>query len=124
MHLVSAWATGQGVVLGQVATADHSNEITAIPRLLHVLDLKGATVTIDAMGCQKEIARHVHAQGADYVLAVKENQPGLARAVRFQLGRGHSRAPRAKLRTCERGHGRREQRSWYFLGDDTAFEVI
>jgi len=112
LHLVSAWATRQGVVLGQVATADHSNEITAIPRLLQRLDLRGATVTIDAMGCQKEIAQQVRAQGADYVLAVKGNQPGLEQALRFHLGRGHSRVPRAKLKTCEQSHGRQEQRTY------------
>ena len=77
LHLVSAWATQQGVVLGQVRTPDHSNEITAIPVLLQMLDVRGATVTIDAMGCQKEIARQVRQQGADYVLAVKDNQEKL-----------------------------------------------
>jgi len=112
LHLVSAWATKHGVVLGQVATADHSNEITAIPRLLQLLDLRGATVTIDAMGCQKEIARQVRAQGADYVLAVKDNQPSLAQAIQFQLGRGHSQVPREKLKTCEKSHGRQEQRTY------------
>jgi hypothetical protein len=63
LHLVSAWATQRGVVLGQVATAAHSNEITAIPALLQILDVRGATVTIDAAGCQKAIARQVCAQG-------------------------------------------------------------
>ena len=62
LHLVSAWATERGVVLGQVATATHSNEITAIPALLQVLDVRGATVTIDAAGCQKAIVRQVRAQ--------------------------------------------------------------
>jgi len=112
LHLVSAWATQRGVVLGQVATADHSNEITAIPALLQLLDVRGATVTIDAMGCQKAIARQVRAQGADYVLTVKENQKNLKKAVRFQLGRGHSRVPRAKLRTRDKNHGRQEQRTY------------
>jgi hypothetical protein len=65
LHLVSAWATQHGVVLGQVATADHSNEITAIPKLLPLLDVRGTTVTIDAMGCHKEIARQVRDPGAD-----------------------------------------------------------
>jgi predicted transposase YbfD/YdcC len=110
LHLVSAWATQHGVVLGQVATADHSNEITAIPKLLQLLDLRGATVTIDAMGCQKEIARQVRDQGADYVLAVKGNQKNLAEAIQFQLGRGHSKVARSKLKTREKNHGRKEQR--------------
>jgi predicted transposase YbfD/YdcC len=110
LHLVSAWATQYGVVLGQVATADHSNEITAIPKLLQLLDVRGATVTIDAMGCQKAIARQVCDQGADYVLAVKDNQMNLAEAVQFQLGRGHSKVARSKLRTRDKNHGRKEQR--------------
>src|SRR6516165_9612776 len=88
LHLVSAWARQQGVVLGQVATADHSNEIAAIPVLLQLLDVRGATVTIDAMGCQKTIARQVRDQGADYVLAVKGNQKSLEEVVQFQMGRG------------------------------------
>jgi predicted transposase YbfD/YdcC len=110
LHLVSAWATQYGVSLGQVATADHSNEITAIPVLLQVLDLRGATVTIDAMGCQKAIARQVREQEADYVLAVKDNQKNLAKAVEFQLRR--SNVPRSKLKTREKNHGRTEQRTY------------
>jgi predicted transposase YbfD/YdcC len=110
LHLVSAWATQHGVVLGQVATADHSNEITAIPLLLQLLDVRGATVTMDAAGCQKGIARQVRAQGADYVLAVKGNQKNLEEAVQFQLGRGHSQVARSKLTTREKSHGRKEQR--------------
>jgi len=112
LHLVSAWATQHGVVLGQVATADHSNEITAIPVLLRLLDVRGATVTIDAAGCQKAIARQVRDQGADYVLAVKGNQKNLEEAVQFQLGRGHSQVARSKLTTREKSHGRKEQRTY------------
>src|SRR5262249_16997675 len=77
-HVVSAWATKAGLTLGQVAVEEKSNEITAIPRLLEILDLKGALVTIDAMGCQKEIARQIVAGGGDYVLTVKDNQERLA----------------------------------------------
>jgi predicted transposase YbfD/YdcC len=120
LHLVSAWATQRGVVLGQVATAKHSNEITAIPALLQLLDVRGATVTIDAMGCQKTIVRQVRAQGADYVLAVKANQKNLQKAVQFTLGRGHSNLPRAKLRTREKNHGRREQRTYTAMAAPTA----
>lgn len=112
LHLVSAWATQHGVVLGQVATADHSNEITAIPVLLQLLEVRGATVTIDAMGCQREIAQQVRAQGADYVLAVKGNQKGLEEAIAFHMGRGHSKRPRAKLKTREKKHGRTDQRTY------------
>src|SRR3954465_11035172 len=77
LHLVSAWAGANHVTLGQVAVDDKSNEITAIPRLLELLDLSGALVTIDAMGCQKEIAAKIIAGGGDFILAVKDNQPHL-----------------------------------------------
>jgi len=113
LHLVSAWATQHGVVLGQVATEDHSNEITAIPKLLQLLDVRGATVTIDAMGCQKEIARQVRDQGADYVLAVKGNQKNLAEAIDLQMRRTHAKDnPRSKLTTREKNHGRTEERTY------------
>ena len=81
LHLVSAWAAENRLILGQQAVADGSHEIAAIPELLRVLDLKGALVTIDAAGCQKEIARQVRDQGGDYLLAVKGNQPTLHDAV-------------------------------------------
>ena len=77
LHLVSAWAGANHVSLGQVAVDDKSNEITAIPRLLELLDLNGALVTIDAMGCQKEIAAKIVGGGGDYILPVKDNQPHL-----------------------------------------------
>src|SRR3954447_1817309 len=74
LHLVSAWATAQRLSLGQVAVDAKSNEITAIPALLDLLDLNGALVTIDAMGCQKAIAQKVIDRGGDYILTVKDNQ--------------------------------------------------
>src|SRR6266850_7433161 len=77
LHLVSAWATANHLSLGQVAVAEKSNEITAIPQLLDLLDVHGAFVSIDAMGCQKEIAAKIRARGGDYVLSVKDNQPTL-----------------------------------------------
>ena len=80
LHLVSAWAGEHGLALGQVATEEKSNEITAIPELIDRIDVKGAVVTIDAMGCQKEIAGKIVAAKGDYVLAVKDNQPRLHRA--------------------------------------------
>lgn len=82
IHLVSAYGCGLGVMLGQQRTSDHSNEITAIPVLLDALLLKGAIVTIDAMGCQTAIAQKIVDAQADYVLAVKENQSALAALVR------------------------------------------
>lgn len=74
LHMVSAWASENGLVLAQRKTADKSNEITAIPELLEVLDVAGCIVTIDAMGCQKDIAEAITDEGADYVLALKDNQ--------------------------------------------------
>jgi hypothetical protein len=81
IHLVSAFAQGLGLTLGQVKTAEKSNEITAIPELLDALLLKGCLVTIDAMGCQKAIAAKLIQQESDYLLMVKNNQPNLAAAI-------------------------------------------
>jgi predicted transposase YbfD/YdcC len=81
LHVVSAWATKQGMTLGQVAVDSKSNEITAIPKLLEMLELKGAIVSIDAMGCQKQIAKQIVDGGGDYVLALKDNHPKLCEAV-------------------------------------------
>jgi hypothetical protein len=81
IHMVSAWATENGMVLSQRKVDVKSNEITAIPALLDLLTLKGCIVTIDAMGCQRVIAQTIVEQGADYVLALKGNQPTLAQAV-------------------------------------------
>ena len=75
--MVSAWASENTLSLGQVVVDEKSNEITAIPELLGLLDVSGALVTIDAMGCQKEIAAQIRQGGGDYVLAVKQNQPTL-----------------------------------------------
>src|SRR5215204_2959529 len=91
LHLVSAWATESGLVVGQIATDAKSNEITAIPALLRLLALEGATVTIDAMGCQTAIARQIVEQGADYVLALKANQ----HAIHDLVGRAFRDVPRA-----------------------------
>lgn len=113
LHLVSAWCSSHGLTLGQVATEDKSNEITAIPLLLRSLELQGATVTIDAMGAQHVIAETTVAGGADYVLAVKDNQPTLAAAIRHwfataQQGRlEHSYWEHVEH---DKGHGRLETR--------------
>jgi predicted transposase YbfD/YdcC len=112
LHLVSAWAVENGVILGQEAVADGSHEIDAIPALLRVLNLNGALVTTDAAGCQKEIARQVRERGGDYLLAVKGNQPALQAAVHAAF----ARAGEAEFAGCdmassvEDGHGRHEER--------------
>src|SRR5215212_12004337 len=74
LRLISAWACEQRLVLGQLKTAEKANEITAIPALLELLELKGCIVTVDAMGCQREVAAQIISQGADYVLSLKGNQ--------------------------------------------------
>lgn len=85
IHMISAWASANELVFGQLATEAKSNEITAIPKLLELLDLVGVTVTIDAMGCQKEIAQQIIDQGGDYVLALKGNQGTLHNEVKRLL---------------------------------------
>lgn len=117
LHLVTAWCSENGLTLGQYATEDKSNEITAIPELLKLLNLKGCTVTIDAMGCQKEIAAEIRERKADYVLAVKENQPHLFEDLQkhfLEVMEAEESLPdRQYHETDEKGHGRREQRSYY-----------
>jgi predicted transposase YbfD/YdcC len=113
LHLVSAWASANGVVLGQLAVDGKSNEITAIPALLDVLALAGGIVTIDAMGCQTAIAARIVAGGADYVLALKDNQPTLHQGVvtYFSGLSERERAAIAQIRTKEKNHGRLETRA-------------
>jgi len=116
LHLVSAWATQANVALGQVAVDGKSNEITAIPMLLQLLDLRGAIVSIDAMGCQKEIAKNIVAAGADYVLVVKGNQEHLLEDIQSTVGRAlEGELPEHRVvqyTTTEHGHGRQEERSY------------
>ena len=115
LHVVSAWATKQGLTLGQVAVDSKSNEITAIPKLLKMLELSGAIISIDAMGCQKEIAKQIIQDGGDYVLAVKDNQPKLCEAIEdFFLQRHENDDFRdhacRQHTTIERSRGRTEER--------------
>ena len=107
MHLVSAWATQNTLTLGQVRTAEKSNEITAIPQLLDLLDLQGCIVTIDAMGCQREIAQQITDGGADY-LAVKENQGQLHDGIRDLEGADWALNGVPTSQSVNKGHGRVE----------------
>lgn len=129
LHLVSAWATTQNLLLGQVQTAEKSNEITAIPQLLKMVDLTGSIVTIDAMGCQSSIAQEIKDQGADYVLNLKENQPKLYEMVEAIFEMGNSRQYKKMLhrRKVEksRDHGRIETRRYTLISarDPTVFQL-
>ena len=106
IHMVSAFAAENCICLGQKLTDTKSNEITAIPKLLNILELKGSTVTIDAMGCQKDIVQQLHQEKANYVIAVKENQKELFEQVKkmFEINQGLS------SQDIDSGHGRIETR--------------
>lgn len=113
LHLVSAFAAGAGLVLGQTATAAKSNEITAIPSLLQTLALEGCIVTIDAMGTQTQIAQTIRNRKADYVLSVKENHPTLADSLReffVSFRAAPDKTPHSFFASVEKNHGRIEQR--------------
>jgi predicted transposase YbfD/YdcC len=122
LHLVRAWATEQGLLLGHQKVDEKSNEITAIPDVLKLLALQGCIVTIDAMGCQTEIADQIIAQGGDYVLALKGNQPQLhahakdwfdhAQQTDFRFIADHDYA-----QTINKGHGRIEIRQCWLMRD-------
>lgn len=117
LHMVSAWAVSQRLSLASVAVDGKGNEITAIPELLKLIELSGAIVTIDAMGCQADIARAIVNGGGDYILAVKGNQPTLHEGVvEFFLDRMNddfARVGVSRHETVEKGHGRREHRTYY-----------
>jgi len=119
IRMVSAWATANRLVLGQIKVDEKSNEITAIPHLLRLLDISGCLVTVDALGCQKEIAAQIVAQGGDYLLALKENQGALYR--RVQVLFAHAQTPDGRempgdeTQTTHKDHGRLEKRVCYTL---------
>jgi len=125
LHVVSAWASEQGIALGQVATEAKSNEITAIPQLLEQIDLAGTLITIDAMGCQKEIVKQIVTGGGDCVIAVKDNQPKLLAAIQTlfldHLGRDLRDLKHRHHETREDGHGRIDERFSYLAGVPRGF---
>ncbi len=120
IHMVSAWATTNRLVLAQVKVAEKSNEITAIPEVLQSLALSGCLVTLDAMGCQRAIAQQIVDQGADYVLALKDNQPLLAEEVAevFQAAEQYEDPVIASTwPDLEKQHGRLTRRSASVIHD-------
>ena len=128
IHMVSAWAQANSVVLGQTKVSERSNEITAIPELLKILEVSGCIVTIDAMGCQKEIAGTIIENGADYVLSVKKNQPQLHQDVSdtFAYVRedGLEGTPHDFHETVEKGHGRIERRRCWVVSEPKYVDYI
>jgi predicted transposase YbfD/YdcC len=117
LFIVSAWASDQGVSLGQVATEEKSNEITAIPVLLDQIDISDSIVTIDAAGCQKNIATQIIVGGGDYILALKKNHPTLYEEVKSfftdHMEDNFARLPVSRYEHSEQSHGRIEHRTYY-----------
>ena len=127
LHLVSAWASEEGIALGQVATEEKSNEITAIPQLLGQIDLTNSVITIDAMGCQKEIACDIVEGGGDFVISVKDNQPTLRETIETYFNK-HLERDLEDLRyrsyeTSEAAHGRIDERSYFLTRIPADFAV-
>ncbi|WP_445497865.1 ISAs1-like element ISPlu17 family transposase [Photorhabdus sp. SF281] len=119
LHLVSAYATANKMVIGQVKTQKKSNEITAIPELIKLLELKGALISLDAMGCQTQIAQEIIDAGADYLLSVKDNQKRLHRAIQKALEAQRVLPLTPEKTRIERGHGRLEIRESHVLNAET-----
>jgi predicted transposase YbfD/YdcC len=128
IHMISAWAAANHLVLGQLKVDGKSNEITAIPELLHALAVDGCTVTVDAIGCQKDIAETIIAKGGDYVLALKDNQPALHDDVRVLFAdvdtSGRGAFPHTTEETVEKGHGRLERRRCTVISDPTVVGAL
>lgn len=128
IQMVSAWATENRLILGQTKVTDGSNEITAIPKLLEVLDLAGCIVTVDAIGCQREIAQTAVDQGADYLLALKENQGNLYHEVaglfEYATEIGFRDVEHDVRRTINKGHGRIEVRQCWTISDREFMDYV
>ena len=128
IHMVNAWAHHNGIALGQLKTEEKSNEITAIPELLELLNVSGCIVTIDAMGCQKKIAQAIRDQGADYFLRVKDNQEHLHQMIKTWFDYGENVQFRGMdcnhTRTINKGHGRIEIRDCWAIDDPLAFQSL
>ena len=128
MHVVSAWATENRLVLAQVATEQKSNEITAIPHLLRMLDLSGCIVTIDAMGLQKKIVKQIVDQQGDYGIALKKNHKGLYEQVRTIFEMAHqdqfAHVKHQQTHIVNKGHGRLETRTYWIIDDESCITSL
>lgn len=128
IHMVSAWASANHVVLGQRKVDEKSNEITAIPELLRLLEIRGCLVTIDAMGCQTDIARQIVGQGGDYLLALKGNQEHLSEDVQSLFEWAENLEFQGLVhdqhQTVNKGHGRLEKRQCWTLSDPTCLSML
>lgn len=128
IHMVSAWATANHLVLGQVKMDEHSNEITAVPALLRLLELSGCIVTVDAQNCQVEIAETIVAQGADYILAVKENHKALYEELKDLFNESDKvqflQVPHQHARQVNKAHGRLEIRESWTLSDPDYLDYL
>jgi predicted transposase YbfD/YdcC len=126
--MVSAWAQANHLVLGQVKVDDKSNEITAVPVLLKLLDIEGCIVTIDAMGCQTQIAQAITEAGADYVLSLKANHPTMHQDVITTFNEGVATdfkgMSHQSFETVEKGHGRIETRRYYLVDDPLYMQYL
>jgi len=122
LHLVSAWASENGLALGQVKVDDKSNEITAIPKLLEMIDVKGRIITTDAMGCQKDIVKRIIEKKGDYVLCLKGNQESLHEEVKYFFDEaqaaGFEDVDHSYFESVEKDHGRIEIRRCWVVEDD------
>lgn len=120
-HILRAWSTKNNLVLGFAKVDDKSNEIDALPKMIDKLAIEEATITIDAMGCQKKIVKKIHEKSAHYVIALKKNQKNLFEKVQFFLedvsNKNFSEAQFDSYQTIEKDHGRIEKR-WYWISDD------
>ena len=128
IHMVSAWASANHLVLGQIKVDDKTNEITAIPELLELLELSGCIVTIDAMGCQTEIAQQIISKGADYVLALKENQGRLYEGIKDSFACGHRSdfedVEHDYYEVVNKGHGRIETRRCWSISAGEELDYV
>lgn len=115
IHMISAWSSEYNLVLGQIKTSEKSNEITAIPQLIRTLDIQGSTITIDAMGCQKDIVKLISDKKGDYIIGLKGNQKRLSKKVKECYSKIEESQLSSYKEEEKKAHGRVEQREYYLM---------